>query len=323
MVVVNFVEGVDAGAVAEKLFASVRPVVLDGVVKVPRVVGEGLRVPVAAVKLIAWREIVDVTGVVKVAGSLLNVGRIVDVTSVDDSAADAVVDGRTVLVDVVTVSVFVGEAFDGSITVVLSVCGATDVVSGALVVVAEDKVDENVVFSLPVAAVVCTLVGSAVVVACCVLDAPVVLDAAASGVVVVAISKVEVTVEVWTSVVVEAAFVVVLVVELVLAASSAVPVVAVRVLVELVSGEDAVVTCLSAVVGCSLAVVGVAVDTKIAAFVKAPDKNSPPRPPRYVDEPWQLRTIFASKSFIVAGEVQLFYSGKSRQKNLIKRRTLS
>lgn len=204
-VVVGVVEGVKLATVGDKLLASVGLVTLDAVVEETHVVDRRLRVLGVIVELIPRVKVVVAVDVVDVPCSVVDFSSVVDAVS-DDIALDDVEDGTEVLVDVASASVDVGEAFDESLVVLLSVCVAVEVVPGTLVKVAEDAEDDVEAGCSLVVAVeptVCTLVGSNVLVASCVVGISVGTDVVVFGVGVVAVSVAEVAVEVSTSVVFE------------------------------------------------------------------------------------------------------------------------
>lgn len=191
--VVDDVECVEVPAEVEKLLASIGILPLEDIAVKPPAVDSWVPVPVVAMELLHCVDIVDFTCIVDVAVSELIVPIVEDIASVDGTAADAVIDGGEMLVEITCASVI--TAVDGSLALVLIVGGIVVIVSSA----ADDAVDgkyasTEAVISL-FAEVFTGLVGSTVVVTWSVVDVPVLLDVVATDVVFDAISDNEVSVE--------------------------------------------------------------------------------------------------------------------------------
>lgn len=192
-------------------------------------------------ELICSAEVVGFSGSEEVANSVLVVICTVDVVSVDDTFAKNVIDGSIGLVVVVCASLVVTYAVGDWLTVVAVGCGRVVVDAGTYVDVIEgEDVWTDVDSSLAVS-VMWFFVGFRVVGAFGVLEVSSVVDVGASAVSVVVPWDVDVHVEVWTAVVVEAASligIVLLMLEGVLAASVSAAVVVAK--VSLTNSSDVV-----------------------------------------------------------------------------------
>lgn len=241
MSVVGSVRSGGVATLVETLISSLGLLAADDTFEESPVVDKELRILVLVVELLCSLGVVNDIGADEVSSCALVVFDVLNVAPVDDSPASVAIEDSKVPFDVVWSSVVVRYAVGALLGLVLVYCEVDLVVFGAVV----EEVDCVVAgtetpFSLSVG-VFSTRVESTEVDACGVGEVSAPIDEVARAVVIVAVSDVEVNVEVWVSVVVEKVTVTAVVPRLPESVEAA-AVVTVEVSVLLNNGTDVVVT---------------------------------------------------------------------------------